>query len=38
VKEVSNNMECGMIIKNYNDLKPADLIEAFEEIEVKRTL
>ena len=38
VKEVSNNMECGMIVKNYNDLKPADLIEAFEEIEVKRTL
>jgi translation initiation factor IF-2 len=38
VKEVSNNMECGMIIKNYNDLKIADMIEAFEEIEVKRTL
>ncbi len=38
VKEVSNNMECGMIVKNYNDLKPADMIEAFEEIEVKRTL
>lgn len=38
VKEVSNNMECGMIIKNYNDLKMGDMIEAFEEIEVKRTL
>ena len=38
VKEVMNNMECGMSIKNYNDLKPADMIEAFEEIEVKRTL
>lgn len=38
VKEVSNNMECGMIIKNYNDLKIADMVEAFEEIEVKRTL
>jgi translation initiation factor IF-2 len=38
VKEVTNNMECGMIIKNYNDVKPADLIEAFEEIEIKRTL
>lgn len=38
VKEVSNNMECGMIIKNYNDLKTGDMIEAFEEIEVKRTL
>ncbi len=38
VKEVTNNMECGMIIKNYNDLKNGDMIEAFEEIEVKRTL
>jgi translation initiation factor IF-2 len=38
VKEVTNNMECGMIIKNYNDLKQGDLIEALEEIEVKRTL
>ncbi|MGN6533092.1 MAG: translation initiation factor IF-2 [Ginsengibacter sp.] len=38
VKEVTNNMECGMIVKNYNDLKPGDMIEAFEEIEVKRTL
>ncbi|MEO6948097.1 MAG: translation initiation factor IF-2 [Ginsengibacter sp.] len=38
VKEVTNNMECGMILKNYNDLKVSDMIEAFEEIEVKRTL
>jgi len=38
VKEVSNNMECGMIVKNYNDLKTGDMIEAFEEIEIKRTL
>jgi len=38
VKEVSNNMECGMTLKNYNDLKPGDFIEAFEEIEIKRTL
>lgn len=38
VKEVSNNMECGMIIRNYNDIRAADMIEAFEEIEVKRTL
>ncbi|MFS8081859.1 MAG: translation initiation factor IF-2, partial [Ginsengibacter sp.] len=37
-KEVTNNMECGMIIKNYNDVKQGDMIEAFEEIEVKRTL
>ncbi len=38
VKEVTTNMECGMIIKNYNDIKPGDMIEAFEEVEVKRTL
>ncbi|HEV8079182.1 MAG TPA: translation initiation factor IF-2, partial [Chitinophagaceae bacterium] len=37
-KEVTTNMECGMIIKNYNDIKAGDLIEAFEEVEVKRTL
>jgi translation initiation factor IF-2 len=38
VKEVANNMECGMSIKNYNDIKVGDMIEAFEEVEVKRTL
>ena len=38
VKEVVNNMECGMSIKNYNDIKSGDMIEAFEEVEVKRTL
>ncbi|MEO8823787.1 MAG: translation initiation factor IF-2 [Ginsengibacter sp.] len=38
VKEVINNMECGLTLKNYNDLKTGDLVEAFEEIEVKRTL
>jgi translation initiation factor IF-2 len=38
VKEVNNNMECGMAFKNYHDLKIGDMIEAFEEIEVKRTL
>ncbi len=37
-KEVTTNMECGMIIKNYNDINPGDMIEAFEEVEVKRTL
>jgi translation initiation factor IF-2 len=31
-------MECGMIVKNYNDVKTGDMIEAFEEIEIKRTL
>ncbi len=38
VKEVANNMECGVSIKNYSDTRPGDMIEAFEEIEVKRTL
>ncbi|WP_018613029.1 translation initiation factor IF-2 [Segetibacter koreensis] len=38
VKEVANNMECGITIKNYNDLRVGDIIEAFEEEEVKRTL
>lgn len=37
-KEVSSNMECGLVIKNYNDIKVGDIVEAFEEIEVKRTL
>ncbi|MEO7444748.1 MAG: translation initiation factor IF-2 [Ferruginibacter sp.] len=37
-KEVSTNMECGLSIRNYNDLKVGDIVEAFEEVEVKRTL
>ncbi len=38
VKEVSAGMECGLTIKNYNDLKVGDVVEAFEIEEVKRTL
>jgi len=38
VKEVSSNMECGLTIKNFADLKAGDIVEAFEEEEVKRTL
>ena len=38
VKEVNNNMECGLTIKNYNGLQVGDVVEAFEEEEVKRTL
>jgi len=38
VKEVSAGMECGLSIKNYNDLKVGDIVEGFEEVEVKRTL
>jgi translation initiation factor IF-2 len=37
-KEVVSNMECGLTIKNYNDIKVGDIVEAFEEEEVKRTL
>jgi translation initiation factor IF-2 len=37
-KEVTNGMECGLVIKNYNDIKVGDIVEAFEEVEVKRTL
>ncbi len=37
-KEVTNGMECGLVIKNYNDIKMGDIVEAFEEVEVKRTL
>ena len=37
-KDVSSNMECGLVIKNYNDIKVGDIVEAFEETEVKRTL
>jgi translation initiation factor IF-2 len=38
VKEVAYGYECGVAIKNYNDLKEGDYIEAYEEVEVKRTL
>lgn len=38
VKEVASGYECGLSINNYNDIKVGDLIEAYEEIEVKQTL
>jgi translation initiation factor IF-2 len=38
VKDVSSGMECGLTIKNFNDIKVGDVVEAFEEEEVKRTL
>ena len=38
VKEVGVNYECGISVKNYNDIKIGDIIESFEEIEVKKTL
>jgi translation initiation factor IF-2 len=38
VKEVVSGQDCGMSIKNFNDIKAGDMIEGFEETEVKRTL
>jgi translation initiation factor IF-2 len=38
VDEVRNGMECGIGVKQYNDVKPGDQIECFERIEVQRTL
>ena len=38
VKEVPKGYECGISIKNFNDIKEGDLIEAFELVEVKRSL
>ena len=38
VKEVRNGMECGVSIKNFNDLKVGDNIEAYEIIEIKQSL
>ncbi len=38
VNEVRNGMECGIGVKNYNDVRPGDMIEVFEVIEVQRTI
>ena len=38
VNEVKNGYECGLSIKNFNDIKVGDIIEGFEVKEVKRTL
>lgn len=38
VKEVPIGMECGLNIDKYNDLKVGDMIEAYEEVEMKQTL
>ena len=37
-KEVTSGFDCGLSIKSYNDLQEGDIIEAFEEIEVHKTL
>jgi translation initiation factor IF-2 len=38
VDEVRNGTECGIGVKQYNDVKPGDQIECYERIEVQRTL
>ena len=38
VPEVRQGMECGIGVKNYNDIKPGDQIEVFEKVQVVRTL
>ncbi len=38
VEEVRNGTECGIAVKNYNDVRPGDHIEVFDRIEVARTL
>ena len=38
VEEVRNGTECGIAVKNYNDVKPGDQIEVFDRIQVARTI
>ena len=37
-KEVTSGYDCGLSLKSYNDLQEMDIIEAFEEVEVHKTL
>jgi translation initiation factor IF-2 len=38
VKEVTTGFECGLNIANFNDIKTGDIIEGYQEIEIKKTL
>lgn len=38
VKEVSKGYDCGLQIKNYNDISEGDVVEAYQEVAVKKTL
>jgi len=37
-KEVVAGQECGLGVENFNDIKEGDVVEAFEMVEIKRTL
>lgn len=38
VKEVASGYECGLSVKSFNDIQVGDIIEGYEQIEIKRTL
>jgi translation initiation factor IF-2 len=38
VKEVAKGYDCGLQVKNYNDIRENDIVEAFQEVAVKKTL
>ncbi|MEC8900706.1 MAG: EF-Tu/IF-2/RF-3 family GTPase, partial [Pseudomonadota bacterium] len=38
VQEVRNGMECGIGVKNYNDVQVGDKIEVFDQVKVERSL
>jgi len=38
VREVKSGMECGLSVRNYNDIKVGDIIESYEIVEIKQTL
>jgi translation initiation factor IF-2 len=38
VKEVVSGQDCGLNIENFNDIKVGDIVEGYDEVEVKRTL
>ena len=38
VREVKSGLECGLSIKNFNDIKVGDIIEGYEIVEIKQTL
>ena len=38
VKEVAKGYDCGLQVKNYNDIKEGDIVEGFQEVAVKKKL